>query len=116
MPATGRVSVGWQIVFTFLPILDLWAFYRIKKLQKYVLYAVVPSIVLSIIAVSYIIAAERRFIPWGDDGLVFGSAKAAAETASIMGNVIGWGLQGFSVYLVIIWSKRHNQTFDTLPL
>lgn len=95
MPATGRVNVGWQIVFTFLPIPDLWAFYRIKKLQKYVLYVVLPSIVLSIIMVSYIIATESRFMPWGHNGLAFGNNTDAAETASIMGNAIGWGLQGF---------------------
>jgi len=36
MPAKGSVSILWQIIFVvFIPFLDLWAFYRIKKLRKY---------------------------------------------------------------------------------
>jgi hypothetical protein len=27
-------------------------------------------------------------------------------------NAIGFGLQGLAVYLVIIWSRRHNKQFD----
>jgi len=27
------VSVGWQIVFMFIPVLNFWAFYRIEKLR-----------------------------------------------------------------------------------
>jgi hypothetical protein len=26
--------------------------------------------------------------------------------------LLGWGLQAFSIYLVIIWSRQHNQRFD----
>ena len=48
MPAHTKVSVAWQTVFTFLPIVNFWAFYRMRKLCKYVLYVIVPSIALSI--------------------------------------------------------------------
>jgi hypothetical protein len=48
-PANHKMSVAWQIVFTFIPIADLWAFYRIKRLKKYILYVVVPQIAVSII-------------------------------------------------------------------
>jgi hypothetical protein len=47
MPANKRVSVGWQIAFSLLPVMNFWAFYRIKRLRRYVLYIITPQIVLS---------------------------------------------------------------------
>lgn len=31
---------------------------------------------------------------------------------SIIIQAIGWALQGLSIYLVIIWSRQHNNQFD----
>jgi hypothetical protein len=114
MPATKKVSVAWQIVFTFLPIVNFWAFYRIKKLQKYLLYVFVPSIALSIILSAYILANPMQsFTPWGDDGLAFGDPTPMY--AMLLSYVIGFGFQGLAIYLVIIWSRKYNQQFDQPP-
>lgn len=65
MPANSKVSVGWQIVFTFLPIVNFWAFYRIRKRRRYVLYVIMPSIVVSIVSYSYLHANPLRSLaPW----------------------------------------------------
>ena len=134
MPANGKVSVGWQIVFTFLPIVNLWAFYRIRRLTKYFLYVIVPSIALSVILSYYSLAGlwvvdstdsialdqfantdekEPRFT--SRDQVWVMPPYSAILTVS---NVIGWGLQAFAIYLVIIWSRQHNRHFqpDTQPL
>lgn len=113
MPATHKVSVTWQIVATFVPIANLWAFYRIRKLRRYVLYVVVPSIILSASLVAYYYAGQPRFTPWGDDGLAFGDPRPDL-VVTVLGQVIGWGLQGFAIYLAIIWSRQHNRRFDTM--
>ena len=34
------------------------------------------------------------------------------NTITIIYQVIGWALQGLSIYLVIIWSRQHNRQFD----
>jgi len=34
MVADKEVSVGWQMFFTLIPILDIWAFYRIENTWK----------------------------------------------------------------------------------
>ena len=112
MPANHKVSAGWQIVFTFLPIVNFWAFYRIRKLRKYVLYLVVPEIIASIILVAYI-SNIGLWVPYGDDGLAFGNP--GQSVLAIFSNIVGWGLQGFAIYLVIIWSRKHNQQFDQPP-
>ena len=47
MPVEHKVSILWQIIFVlFVPIVGIWAFYRIKKLQKFILLVVLPSITL----------------------------------------------------------------------
>jgi hypothetical protein len=109
MPADHKVSVAWQIVFTFIPILNWWAFYRIRKLQKYLLCVVLPSIVTSIALYAYLLAPPG-YTSWGDDGIAFGTQPPV--DAIILGNVIGWGLQGLAIYLVVIWSREHNKQFD----
>jgi hypothetical protein len=114
MPAYLKVSVGWQIVFTFLPIVNFWAFYRIRKLRKYVFYVILPSIVFSIAYLSYLF---DRFAPPSDSNPFYGYSPTYDFVilnpllyATTQG--IGWGLQGFAIYLVIIWSRQHNQQFD----
>jgi hypothetical protein len=113
MPADHRVSVAWQIVFTFIAILNLWAFYRIRKLRKYLLYVIAPALVFSAIQLAYEIAyPSRPFTPWGDDGLAFGYDPAPRLAILIARYVISAGLQAFAIYLVIIWSRQHNKQFD----
>jgi hypothetical protein len=80
MPADHKVSVAWQIVFTFIPIVNLWAFYRIRKLRKYLLYVVVPAIVLSVLFTEaffgdlYYNFSTGRQTAWGDEA--FGQSES----------------------------------------
>jgi hypothetical protein len=116
MPANHKVSVPWQIVFTFLPVVNFWAFYRIRKLRKYMLYVFVPSIALSIIILAYVSSVGMWVgVPAGEpDPDAFSSNLLWQQFSpvTILGNVIGWGLQGFAIYLVFIWSRQHNGSFD----
>jgi hypothetical protein len=124
MPANHKVSVAWQIVFTFLPVVNFWAFYRIRKLRKYLLYVFVPSTILSVGILTYYYS-DPSYAKLGDDGAAFGQPNNIVPVTMINpvqivrpfipATIIGWGLQGFAVYLVIIWSRQHNRSFDTLP-
>jgi hypothetical protein len=108
LPANHKVSVAWQIVFTFISILNLWAFYRIRKLRKYLLYVVVPSIITSI-AVWLSYDQVKHFTPWGDDGLPFGNPNSLyAFEISIL---VSLALQALAIYLVIKWSREHNERY-----
>lgn len=103
MPANTKVSVAWQIVFTFLPIVNFWAFYRIRKLRRYLLFVIVPEIVISIVIIASMYsrptASPYDFV-------------APNYTVWALGNVISIGLQGLAIYLVIIWSRLHNRRVD----
>lgn len=110
MPANHKVSVGWQVVAQFIPIVDLWSAYRIRKLRKYVLYLYIPAIVNSA-AYFYYYFSSKRFTPWGDDGAAFGDPTGLAiESAT---TVIGFIILGVSIYLIVKWSREHNRTFET---
>jgi len=80
MPADRRVSVAWQIVASFIPIVNLWAFYRIRKLQKYLLYVIVPVITLSVLFSEaffgdlYYYLSTGRQTAWGANDDPFGQS------------------------------------------
>ena len=115
VPANHKVSVAWQIVFSFVPILNLWAFYRIKKLRKYFLYIIVPTIAVSIALAIYISSKsdslEASFGYPGYFGMPF-NALSSMSALSTISNAISIGLHAFGIYLVIIWSRQHNRQFD----
>ncbi len=117
MPAEKKVSVGWQIVFTFIPIANLWAFYRIRKLRRYLLYVIVPQIIISVAIGAYtssMFAADYPSFGFNEPADPF-----AADPFEIYSNPIiiasyalSIALQGLTIYLVIIWSRQHNRQYD----
>ena len=44
MPAGSKVSVKWQVVFSIFFPVSIWAFYRICRLKRYVLYVLLPMV------------------------------------------------------------------------
>jgi hypothetical protein len=116
LPADRKVSVGWQIVALFIPIANFWAFYRIRKLRKYVLYVVMPSVALAIVATYRVFTlVPMRSLPY-DDSLAFSDPvdpfAVYQDPVYIAITAINWALFGLSVYLVIKWSRAHNRQFD----
>jgi hypothetical protein len=121
MPACHKVSVGWQIVFTFVTILNLWAFYRIRKLRKYLLYVLVPQIVVSTIFYSVIQPPSQ---PLGTTICKDTICQTVPNTAVLLTNsyasyyfvgtlITEIAFQALSIYLVIKWSREHNRAFET---
>jgi hypothetical protein len=109
--------VAWQIAALFVPIANFWAFYRIRKLRKYLLYVGVPSYLF---AGALIYLSYEGFWVSLPDGYV-GGLDATNKGRDIFGMVppvfitiqlISWGLFGLSVYLVVKWSRAHNRTYD----
>jgi hypothetical protein len=123
------VSIGWQIVFTFITGLNFWAFYRIRKLRKYLLYIIVPEIVMTVVFMAYLSAISTDEVAFKSSDLApevneQGQLQSRFERQEIIPDVlyayypmvavmaVSLGLQGFTIYLVIIWSKEHNKAFD----
>ncbi len=113
MPATKPVSILWQIIFVvFIPILDLWAFYRIKKLRKYLLYVYIPQIIIGGIFAGFIFSmvfeenSLDRLESFSDD-------LQENDLILVVSNIIlGLGFTIFSIYLIATWSEKWNKQFS----
>jgi hypothetical protein len=117
VPATRQVDIGWQIIFTFVPILNLWAFYRIRKLQNNVMFIIIPQIaIMAIIAMYTSRSVMLKFVNpplgllWPD--LWPGNAVALSTSGLIASCGLGMALQALTIYFIIIWSREHNRKFD----
>ena len=87
MPATGRVSVNYQMLFAILPFLCIFAAYRIKKLRRYLAIVIIVAIGFGIL-----------------DGIV--------EFSDLVLKIIGITLIIFEVYLIRQWSIHWNYKID----
>ena len=115
MPAKGPVSVLWQIIMVvFVPILDLWAFYRIKKLKKYLLYVYVPQLLVGVIITGLIMgmAFEENGIEKLEN---FSEDLESNELALVIPSIVmGMGFTIFSIYLIATWSEKWNKEISNL--
>lgn len=50
MKIPTKVSVRWQCIFAFIPILNLWAAYRIRKLRRFLLLYLILTAVNIVIS------------------------------------------------------------------
>lgn len=108
MPAKGPVKISWQIVFTLIPVLDFWAFYRIKKLRKYILIVSIPVTIISMVIIAPQVLSEIEKAQEGN---------LMSDDQSIITNVILYivdiGFTILSIYLIYTWSKEWNKQFPS---
>ena len=97
MPANHKVRVAWQILFTFLPIANYWAFYRIRKLTKYFFYVVLPSIAFSTVLTIMVFATIT-----GDSSGFVGS--------------LGWRGTGYELAVGPDSSSLEPGTYQIVPM
>jgi hypothetical protein len=98
------VSVNWQTLFVFIPILDLWAFYSVQKLRMALLIFLV-GFGAAAIALNFAILGSDAFLVEDPDVIYSNSAY--------IGSSIGLAIAqyGLAVYLVRRWSKDWNKKF-----
>ena len=128
MPANGKVNIGWQIVFAIISPVNLWAFYRIKKLRLFMLYVIVPSIIISSIVVAGVFyemnGPQKGFdsdgnrypeptLPPNMTSISPVVGKFNTGTYTILNIIASIGLTVFSVYLIVKWSRQWNEQFSS---
>jgi len=126
MPAKGKVSIRWQIVFAIISPVNLWAFYRIRKLRLYALYVIVPSVIISSIVVAGVFYEMNNPQKGFDgDGNRYPESTLPPHMTPIEPQVgkfntgpymilnifASVGLTVLSVYLVVKWSRQWNEQF-----
>ncbi|MCV0431845.1 hypothetical protein [Nitrosopumilus sp.] len=123
MSPTSKVSIKWQIVFSLISPLNIWAFYRIKKLQKYFLYVLAPSMVISslLFGIGFYemtlldpLTPDTKYpepsLPPNMTPIEPQVGKFDYVPYPLIGIISSVGFSAFSIYLVIIWSREWNET------
>ena len=111
MPAKGKVSLPIQTIFCIIPILDMYAAYRIKKLRKYL------AIMILVIAVPVSVASSV-FLPTDDEDLVEGFTNVMIfyygvdDDQFIFSVGVQIGTVLFAIFLIRRWSRQWNMQFD----
>lgn len=121
MPAKGRVSIGWQIVFAIISPVNLWAFYRIKRLRLFVLYVMVPSIAISSIVIAgvfYEMGNPEIIEEYPEPSLPSYMTPIEPQVGKfntgkymMLNLASSIGLTVLSVYLIVKWSRQWNEQF-----
>ena len=117
MPAKGKVSLTRQTIYCFIPIMDIYAAYHVKKLRWYFLIILASAIVLSVI-MSLVVPPIDDYDP---DKLLLADGQLNWEYAmfgenrelGIANMLITEGiLIVIAVYIIRRWSKKWNMQFD----
>jgi len=98
------VSVKRQTIFALIPSVDVWAFYRIKKLRKFILIALALGFGFS--PISLLVSASI------DMSTITGPLDLYTNPI-FLGYVIGSiaSLHGTLVFFIRRWSKEWNEQF-----
>ena len=102
LPADKTVDDIRQVAATFVPICNFWAFYGIRRLQKFLVYVVLPQ------------AAILAVISWyGYKGAYsFMDINPLNPLVLQLAIVAAIAVHGFSIYLILKWSREHNRKYE----
>ena len=106
------VSIKEQIASTLIPGVDIWAFYRIKKLRKSTLYITIPVTVAAIILTMVTFSNYEKF----QSELITDEAYTISQLGvTITALVVIVASLMFANHLVRKWSKEWNAKFTESP-
>jgi len=117
MPAKGKVSLTRQTIYCFIPIMDIYAAYHVKRLRWYLLIMICVGIPMSIIssAVNPMpnesdmdkLILENQEINW--EYAILGENPEVTIATTIIYHAVAFAV---AVYLIRRWSKKWNMQFD----
>ena len=110
MPSNGPVSLTRQTIYCFIPIMDMYAAYHIKKLRWYLLIMIGLGIAIGVVGetVNPTELADDPTLYVDDYGKIdwvvmyFGENPEISISLMIVGTVITYAV---AVYLIRNWSK-----------
>ena len=106
------VSIRDQIASTLIPGVDIWAFYRIKKLQKSTLYITTPVVIATILSVMVTFSNHNDF-----QNRIIGFEEYVQLQVFVTLGIIGFviSIMGITNYLMHKWTKEWNHQFLESP-
>lgn len=118
MPVTGKVSLTRQTIYCFIPVLDLYSAYKIKKLRWFILIMLGLGLTISTIF--------GNLNPLPDEEeynkKLFSQGKGIDWQYAILGDepmlsilsiiIMDGAIYTVKVYVIRRWSKSWNAKFD----
>ena len=102
------VSLTRQTIYCIIPILDIYAAYRVKVLRKYMIIMILVAIPVSIADSVIFPDTDKTF----NGFLQFLTFYYGIDTNHFVASIIIWmGTVLLAIYLVRRWSKQWNAKF-----
>jgi len=104
------VSLIRQTIYCLIPLLDIYAAYRVTRLRKYLLIMILVGIPVSIADSVLFPDKDKTF----DGFLQFLTFYYGTDTNHFVVSIVIWiGTVLFAIFLVRRWSKQWNQKFES---
>ena len=103
------VNIKLQTIFALIPSVDVWAFYRIQKLRKFILIVLALGFAFSPISLTVSSSIDMNTITGPLD--LYTNPIFLAYVIGSIGT-----LHGTLVYFIRKWSKEWNEKFQTKKL
>ena len=109
--AKGKINLAWQIVFSFLPGVLIWSFFRIKKLRVFLLTMGGPAVAtVSILPLVFVGSDYYEVCPNALSIIPeYSCMNESLFISSIIVNVI---YHSFKTYFIIRWTREWNKQFE----
>ena len=109
--AKGKISVVWQIIFSFIPGVLIWSFFRIKKLRLFLLMMAGPAVVITYILPIILVGPEYHEMCTSIIS-VMPEDSCMNESLFISNVILNVIYHGFKTYFIIKWTRRWNENFQ----
>ena len=115
MPANGPVSILRQTIYCFVPILDLYAAYHIKKLRMYLLIMILTGLAMSVVG-EVINPSGLSEQPMSSNNdlnpdfgeVMFGPNPEVSVVLIMFDTAIAYVI---AIYFIRKWSRKWNEQF-----
>ena len=109
MPAKGKVSLTWQTIFCFIPIMDMVAAYRVKKLRKYLFIMIVFVAIPTTIVAEILFPVEEELVEGFRN--LFMYYYGVDDNQFIYSVALQIGTIALAIFLIRRWSAQWNNQF-----
>ncbi len=109
--AKGKVNLVWQIIFSFIPGVLIWSFFRIKKLRLFLLMMAGPA-VATVSILPLILFDPQYYETCTSMFSIVPDYSCMNESLFIAGIIVNVIYHGFKTYFIIRWSRRWNEGFQ----
>ena len=109
--AKGKISVVWQIIFSFIPGVLIWSFFRIKKLRLFLLMMAGPAVII-IYILPIMLGIPEYYETCTSIISIIPDNSCMNESLIISSVIVNIIYHGFKTYFIIKWTRKWNKKFE----